>query len=67
MNICQVEDFSKNHLLFGEPYSEQLVASGFHHDWPDARGVFLNGKRDVLGWINQVAHPTHRLLFESSM
>ena len=56
MTEKEVADFTKNHLLFGEPSSEQLVASGFHHDWPDARGVFLNGRRDILGWLNQEDH-----------
>ena len=65
MDACQVlvnpqvstldeqADLRKNHLLFGEPNSEQLVSGGFHHEWPDARGVFFNHDRDVLAWINQ--------------
>ena len=53
MSADDQEDLRKNHLLFGEPNSEQLVSGGFHHEWPDARGVFFNHDRDVLAWVNQ--------------
>ena len=43
-------------LLFSEPNAEQLVSGGFHHEWPDARGVFFNTNRDVLAWVNQEDH-----------
>ena len=43
-------------LLFSEPNAEQLVSGGFHHEWPDARGVFFNTNRDVLAWLNQEDH-----------
>jgi hypothetical protein len=56
MSPKEAEDFESNHLMFGEPASEQLVAGGFHHDWPDARGLFVNAPRDVLAWVNQEDH-----------
>ena len=42
MSADEQEDLRKNHLMFSEPNSEQLVAGGFHHDWPDARGKCFN-------------------------
>ena len=56
MTADECVDIKKNHMLFEEPNSEQLVAGGFHHEWPDARGVFYNTDRDVLAWVNQEDH-----------
>ena len=56
MSADDAADLRKNHMLFGEPNSEQLVSGGFHHEWPDSRGVFFNHGRDVLAWVNQEDH-----------
>eukprot|EP00929_Paragymnodinium_shiwhaense_P008587 TRINITY_DN112544_c0_g1_i1.p1 TRINITY_DN112544_c0_g1~~TRINITY_DN112544_c0_g1_i1.p1 ORF type:complete len:1423 (-),score=292.96 TRINITY_DN112544_c0_g1_i1:132-4400(-) len=43
-------------LLFEKPDSLIQVASGFARDWPEARGVFASGDRELAVWVNESDH-----------
>ncbi|EEA08428.1 ATP:guanido phosphotransferase, C-terminal catalytic domain-containing protein [Cryptosporidium muris RN66] len=45
-----------DHLLFQKPESPLLLTAGMARDWPDARGIFHNEKKDFLVWINEEDH-----------
>jgi len=43
-------------LLFHEPDSAMLLASGLGKNWPEARGVFATGDGRFSAWINEEDH-----------
>eukprot|EP01052_Picozoa_sp_SAG31_P061836 SAG31_NODE_20885_length_563_cov_0.887931_2_plen_62_part_01 len=43
-------------MLFYEPSTPDLIVSGYHQDWPDARGVYCNDEKDFFVWINEKDH-----------
>jgi protein-arginine kinase len=43
-------------LIFDEPESGIDLSSGIHREWPDARGVFVNGSYSVAAWVNYRNH-----------
>jgi creatine kinase len=43
-------------VLFEEPTSAVLVSAGIHADWPSGRGVFCNGGKTFLVWVNEEDH-----------
>ncbi|XP_077432807.1 creatine kinase, testis isozyme-like isoform X2 [Vanacampus margaritifer] len=45
-----------DHLLFAKPVCPLLVASGMARDWPDGRGVWHNGGKTFLVWVNEEEH-----------
>jgi creatine kinase len=45
-----------DHFLFDKPLSPLLLASGMARDWPDARGIFHNDKKNFLVWVNEEDH-----------
>ena len=49
-------DMQLSHMLFFEPATPDLIVSGYHRDWPDARGLFCNDAKDFFVWINQKDH-----------
>jgi len=50
-NILQTQ-----RLLFEEPMSAELRASGFGLNWPHARGVFRSSDGSTAAWINEREH-----------
>ena len=45
-----------DHFLFDKPVSPLLLASRMARDWPDARGIWHNEKKNLLVWINEEDH-----------
>lgn len=41
-----------DHFLFDKPVSPLLLASGMARDWPDARGIWHNDKKNFLIWVS---------------
>ena len=39
-----------------EPDSTLLISGAMHRDWPDARGMFVNEKKNALVWVNEEDH-----------
>ena len=48
--------FVQDHFLFDKPVSPLLLASGMARDWPDARGIWHNDKKNFLVWVNEEDH-----------
>lgn len=48
--------YTQDHLLFDKPVSPLLLASGMARDWPDARGIWHNDKKNFLVWVNEEDH-----------
>ena len=46
----------QDHFLFDKPVSPLLLASGMARDWPDARGIWHNDKKNFLVWVNEEDH-----------
>lgn len=46
----------QDHFLFDKPVSPLLLASGMARDWPDARGIWHNHKKNFLIWVNEEDH-----------
>ena len=45
-----------DHFLFDKPVSPLLLASRMARDWPDARGIWHNEKKNLLVWVNEEDH-----------
>jgi creatine kinase len=45
-----------DHFLFDKPVSPLLLSSNMARDWPDARGIWHNDKKNFLIWINEEDH-----------
>jgi len=45
-----------DHFLFDKPVSPLLTCAGMARDWPDARGIWHNDKKNFLVWINEEDH-----------
>ena len=45
-----------DHFLFDKPVSPLLTCAGMARDWPDARGIFHNDKKNFLVWVNEEDH-----------
>jgi len=43
-------------FLFDKPVSPLLISAGMARDWPDARGIWHNDKKNFLVWINEEDH-----------
>jgi len=50
------EKLIEEHFLFDKPVSPLLLASGMARDWPDARGIWHNDKKNFLVWVNEEDH-----------
>ena len=46
----------QDHFLFDKPVSPLLLASGMARDWPDARGIWHNDRKNFLIWVNEEDH-----------
>lgn len=56
MTEAEQEQLIEDHFLFDKPVSPLLLASGMARDWPDARGIWHNDKKNFLVWINEEDH-----------
>ena len=45
-----------DHFLFDKPVSPLLLSAGMARDWPDARGIWHNNKKNFLVWVNEEDH-----------
>eukprot|EP00794_Sanderia_malayensis_P014311 gene14311-biopygen11438 len=45
-----------DHFLFDKPVSPLLTCAGMARDWPDARGIWHNDKKNFLVWVNEEDH-----------
>ncbi|XP_039264869.1 creatine kinase, flagellar-like [Styela clava] len=52
----QQEKLIEDHFLFDKPVSPLLLSSGMARDWPDARGIWHNDKKNFLVWVNEEDH-----------
>merc|ERR1719456_602917 len=56
MSQAEEEKMREDHFLFQEPDSTLLLSSGMGKQWPDARGIFANEKKNFLVWCNEEDH-----------
>merc|ERR1719321_2503462 len=56
MTMEEETSMREEHFLFQEPDSTLLLASGMGRQWPDARGIFANDKKNFLVWTNEEDH-----------
>nr|ABH10965.1 protoflagellar creatine kinase [Dictyoplax lecus] len=56
MTDQEQEQLINDHFLFDKPISPLLLASGMARDWPDARGIWHNEKKNFLIWVNEEDH-----------
>ena len=50
------EQLITDHFLFDKPVSPLLLASRMARDWPDARGIWHNERKNFLVWVNEEDH-----------
>ena len=56
MTDKEQEELINDHFLFDKPVSPLLTSAGMARDWPDARGIWHNEKKNFLVWINEEDH-----------
>ncbi|XP_039264813.2 creatine kinase M-type-like [Styela clava] len=56
MTDQEQEKLIADHFLFDKPVSPLLLSSKMARDWPDARGIWHNDKKNFLVWINEEDH-----------
>ena len=56
MTEHEQEQLIEDHFLFDKPVSPLLLASRMARDWPDARGIWHNDKKNFLVWVNEEDH-----------
>nr|BAG71436.1 creatine kinase Mt-CK4 [Molgula tectiformis] len=56
MTDKEQEQLIEEHFLFDKPVSPLLTAAGMARDWPDARGIWHNNKKNFLVWVNEEDH-----------
>ena len=56
MTEKEQEQLIEDHFLFDKPVSPLLTCAGMARDWPDARGIWHNEKKNFLVWINEEDH-----------
>jgi creatine kinase len=63
MTLDEEQMLKDKNVLFEEPDSKLLLASGMGRHWPDARGVFFSKQQDTVAWINEEDH-VRMMVFE---
>merc|ERR1719506_2445786 len=53
MSAEEEDLFREEHLLFQEPDSTLLLASGMGRQWPEARGIFANDSMNFIVWCKR--------------
>ena len=56
MTEAEQDQLIEDHFLFDKPVSPLLTCAGMARDWPDARGIWHNDKKDFLVWVNEEDH-----------
>ncbi|XP_073230738.1 creatine kinase, testis isozyme-like [Porites lutea] len=56
MTEAEQEQLIADHFLFDKPVSPLLTCAGMARDWPDARGIWHNDKKNFLVWVNEEDH-----------
>ncbi len=56
MTDADQEQLISDHFLFDKPVSPLLTCAGMARDWPDARGIFHNDRKNFLVWVNEEDH-----------
>lgn len=56
MTEAEQEQLIEDHFLFDKPVSPLLTCAGMARDWPDARGIWHNDKKNFLVWVNEEDH-----------
>ncbi len=56
MSEAQQDKLIEDHFLFDKPVSPLLTSAGMARDWPDARGIWHNGDKNFLVWVNEEDH-----------
>ncbi|CAH3150872.1 unnamed protein product, partial [Porites lobata] len=56
MTEKEQEQLIEDHFLFDKPVSPLLLAARMARDWPDARGIWHNDKKNFLVWVNEEDH-----------
>nr|AAS72895.1 mitochondrial creatine kinase CK2 [Tethya aurantium] len=56
MTEQEQDQLINDHFLFDKPVSPLLLASGMGRDWPDARGIWHNDRKNFLVWVNEEDH-----------
>ncbi|KAK3747271.1 hypothetical protein QZH41_005463 [Actinostola sp. cb2023] len=56
MSDQEQQQLIDDHFLFDKPVSPLLTCAGMARDWPDARGIFHNGNKNFLIWVNEEDH-----------
>ena len=56
MSEKEQEQLIEDHFLFDKPVSPLLLAARMARDWPDARGIWHNDKKNFLVWVNEEDH-----------
>lgn len=56
MTEAEQDKLIDDHFLFDKPVSPLLLASGMARDWPDARGIWHNDRKNFLVWVNEEDH-----------
>ena len=56
MTEAEQQQLIDDHFLFDKPVSPLLLASGMARDWPDARGIWHNDRKNFLIWVNEEDH-----------
>ncbi|KXJ25076.1 Creatine kinase, testis isozyme [Exaiptasia diaphana] len=56
MTEKEQDQLIEDHFLFDKPVSPLLTCAGMARDWPDARGIWHNEKKNFLVWVNEEDH-----------
>lgn len=56
MTEAEQNELIADHILFDKPVSPLLLTSGMARDWPDARGIWYNHKKNFFIWVNEEDH-----------
>ena len=56
MTEHEQEQLIADHFLFDKPVSPLLTSARMARDWPDARGIWHNDKKNFLVWVNEEDH-----------
>mmetsp|Transcript_36544 Transcript_36544/g.104434 ORF Transcript_36544/g.104434 Transcript_36544/m.104434 type:complete len:1005 (-) Transcript_36544:120-3134(-) len=56
MSAHEEDQLRAEGTLFSAPDARLLLCAGLGRDWPDARGVFVNARRDLAAWVNEEEH-----------
>ena len=56
MSEADQNQLIEDHFLFDKPVSPLLTCAGMARDWPQARGIWHNEKKNFLVWVNEEDH-----------